>query len=132
MKKRERFSPPAVGGSMLLVIFAVLCLTVFAVLSLSTVTAEKRLADGAIQAVTVYYEADCRAEMIYARLRNGEKVEGVEQEGNFYRYICPISENQKLVVELQYKDQAWSVLCWQAVAQIEMSEDYSTKVWDGQ
>ncbi len=132
MKKKERFSPPAVGGSMLLVIFAVLCLTVFAVLSLSTVQAEKRLAEGAIQAVTAYYEADCRAEMIYAWLRNGEKVEGVEQEGDQYRYVCPISENQKLVVELQYKDREWSVLCWQAVAQAEIGEDDNPKVWDGQ
>lgn len=39
MNERQRFSPPAVGGSSLLVIFAVLCLTVFAMLSLSTVQA---------------------------------------------------------------------------------------------
>ena len=32
MDKRESFAPPAVGGSCLLVIFAVLCLTVFALL----------------------------------------------------------------------------------------------------
>ena len=132
MKKKERFSPPAVGGSMLLVIFSVLCLTVFALLSLSTVQAEKRMAEGAIQAVTAYYEVDCRAEMIYARLRRGKKVEGVDKEGNQYRYECPISENQKLVVELQCTDHEWSVLCWQAVAQAEIGEDDNPKVWDGQ
>ena len=42
MDKRESFAPPAVGGSCLLVIFAELCLTVFALLSLSTVQAEGR------------------------------------------------------------------------------------------
>ena len=35
-RKRETFSPPAVGGISLLVAFAVLCLTVFALLSLTT------------------------------------------------------------------------------------------------
>ena len=45
MKRNHSISTPTVGGSSLLVIFAVLCLTVFALLSLSTVQAEKRMAD---------------------------------------------------------------------------------------
>ena len=36
-RKREGFAPPALGGSSLLVAFAVLALTMFALLSLSTV-----------------------------------------------------------------------------------------------
>ena len=38
----RKIAPPMVGLSSLLVIFAVLCLTVFAVLSLSTVRADRR------------------------------------------------------------------------------------------
>ena len=71
MRKQEHFSPAAVGGSSLLVIFAVLCLTVFALLSLSSVQAERRLADAATQAVVDYHEADLRAEEILARLNGG-------------------------------------------------------------
>lgn len=41
--KKQRFSPPAIGGTSLLVVFAVLCLTVFALLSLTTVQADVRL-----------------------------------------------------------------------------------------
>ena len=51
MNERQRFSPPAVGGSSLLVIFAVLCLTVFAMLALSTVQANGRLSDASAEAV---------------------------------------------------------------------------------
>ena len=40
--KKERFSPPAVGGISLLAVFAVLCLTIFALLSLATVGADGR------------------------------------------------------------------------------------------
>lgn len=50
MNKEDRFSPPAVGGISLLVAFAVLCLTVFALLSLSTVQAQKRLSDASHKA----------------------------------------------------------------------------------
>lgn len=78
-RKKEGMAPPALGGSSLLVAFAVLALTVFALLSLSTVQADVRLADASVQAVTDYYAADVTAQEILARLRNGETVEGVEQ-----------------------------------------------------
>ena len=51
MDKKHRFSFPAVGGSSLLVIFAVLCLTVFALLGLSTVQAGQRLSNASAEAV---------------------------------------------------------------------------------
>ena len=93
---RERFSPPAVGGISLLVVFAVLCLTVFALLALTTVQADVRLADASAQAVEDYYAADCRAQEILARVRNGETPENVEMERvdgvTSVRYACPISE----------------------------------------
>ena len=72
MKKDQRIAVPVIGASSLLVIFAVLCLTVFALLSLNTVMAEKRMADASAQAVAAYYEADLEAEKIFARLRSGE------------------------------------------------------------
>ena len=54
-------SPAAVGGSSLLVIFAVLCLTVLALLGLSTVQADGRLTNASAVSVANFYEADCRA-----------------------------------------------------------------------
>ena len=61
MDKGKGFSPPAIGGASLLAVFAVLCLTVFVLLSLTTVEADRRLAEAAAQAVTDYYAADCQA-----------------------------------------------------------------------
>lgn len=130
MKKRARISPPAIGGSSLLVIFSVLCLTVFALLSLSTVQAEKRLSDTAADAVTAYYEADLEAERIFARLRSGETVPGVQETAGIYRYACPISENQTLMVELQKTEDTWTVLRWQVAAQPEEISQ-TLPVWDG-
>lgn len=130
MKRKERISPPAIGGSSLLTIFAVLCLTVFALLSLSTVQAEKRLSDAAAEAVTAYYEADLEAERIFAKLRAGEKVPGVRQQDGRVMYTCPVSESQTLVVELEKTEDTWTILRWQAVAQ--PGEIHETlPVWDG-
>lgn len=130
MKKKERLSPPPVGGSSLLVIFAVLCLTVFALLSLSTVQAEKRLSDAAAQGVTAYYQADLEAEKIFARLRAGETVPGVREENGRVLYTCPISENQTLQVELRKTKDSWQIIRWQAVAQPGRIEE-TLPVWDG-
>lgn len=130
MKKRADFSPPAIGGSSLLVIFAVLCLTVFALLSLGTVQAEKRLSDKAAEAVTDYYAADLEAQRVFARLRAGEKLSGVREEDNVYSYGCPISENQTLLVQLRKNGDIWNVLRWQAVARTEEMVQ-TLPVWDG-
>ena len=90
MDKDTRVSVPIVGGSSLLVIFAVLCLTVFALLGLSTMQAGTRLSQTTMQAVSAYYQADCQAEEVFARLRSGELPECVMREDNVYSYCCII------------------------------------------
>lgn len=130
MRKQETFSPPAVGGSSLLVIFAVLCLTVFALLSLSSVQAERRLADAAVQSVTDYYEADLLAEQVFARLRIGEQVDGVQEKNGIYDYKISISNRQVLTVRLQKLGDRWNVLQWQAVT-VEGEPDDTLDVWKG-
>ena len=133
--ERERFSPPAVGGGSLLVIFAVLCLTVFALLSLSTVQADGRLSDASTKAVTAYYAADCQAEDILARLRDGELPEGVtvsvSPEGDTYAYECPISDTQTLAVEVRLEGADYTVLRWQAVSAADWPADETLDLWDG-
>lgn len=131
MEKREHFSPPAVGGSSLLVIFALLTLSVFSLLSLSTVQAEKRLADTAAANTAAYYSADLQAEEIFARLRSGEIPPGVQESDGIYSYVCPISENQQLNVALTNKEGQWEVLRWQAVAKAQSATTETMPVWDG-
>lgn len=138
MARRVHFSPPAVGGVSLLVVFAVLCLTVFALLSLTTVRADVRLADASAQAVSDYYAADCQAQEILARLRAGETPDGVtwsspmEDGETEYSYTVSISNTQELQVEvLVWPDGRWSVQRWQAAAAGGWEIDEGLEVWDG-
>lgn len=135
-KEREKFSPPMVGGSSLLVVFAVLCLTVFALLSLSTVQADRRLADASVETVSAYYAADCQAQEILARLRSGEVPEGVtvvEDLGTatYAYYSCPMTETQSLEVEVRLDGTSYQILSWQTVATGEWELDESMNLWDG-
>lgn len=128
---RKRFSPPAVGGSSLLAIFGILAMTVFALLSLTSAMARQRLAEQSLEAVSAYYEADNRAEAIFAALRAGELPPEVEQRENVYVFSCEISKNQQLAVELKEEMGIWTVLRWQAVPGGVETKTEALPVWDG-
>ena len=142
-KKREGFAPPALGGSSLLVVFAVLALTVFALLSLSTVRADVRLGDATEKMVSGYYAADVKAQEILAKLRTGAPLpEDVEFETTIsdypdhsetiFSYAVPISDTQELQVEVLVKpDGSYQVRRWQAAAVGDWTFDDSLDLWDG-
>ena len=119
MKKRNNISVPAIGSSSLLVIFAVLCLTVFSLLSLNTVLAEQRLSESYEQATESWYAADLQAQEIFAKLRAGQTVPGVACSENQYTYSVPVSEHQTLQVILRNQNGSWEVISWQTVAHPE-------------
>ena len=143
-ENRERFSPPAVGGISLLVVFAVLCLTVFALLSLTTVQADVRIADASAKAVADYYAADCKAQEVLACLRTGAPTPEDVMVGwsnalygdwreRIYFYTIPITDRQDLEVEVAigYDRAKYEILRWQAVSSGEWEIDDSLELWDG-
>ena len=146
-RQRDHLFAPATGGISLLTVFAVLCLTVFALLTLSTVQADLRLADLSAQAVSGYYQADVQAQTILARLRRGDdpgdtafdvEIVGDEQTPAaldrsylIYSYTCPISETQELSVSVRMDDDRYTILRWQAVSTLDWQADENIEVWDG-
>ena len=132
MKEKTSLTPPVIGASSLLVIFAVLCLVIFALLSISTVQANGRLSDHAANAVMDYYEADAQAESILAKLRAGEEPEGVSREGNLYTYTCPVSDTQVLAVQVVVENDEYTILRWQVISDVRWEADDKRPVWDGQ
>ena len=127
----RKSAPINVGTSSIMMLFAVLCLTVFALLSLSTVQANGRLADASVAAVSAYYQADCQAEAVLARLRSGQVPEGVAADGDTYTYTCPISDTQSLEVRVRLEGDSWTVLRWQAVSTVEWEAEDSLDLWSG-
>lgn len=128
--KRKATFPP-IGLSSLMVIFAVLCLTVFALLSVSTVRADQRLSENAAKAVEGYYRADCEAEEILARLRQGERPAGIKETNGVFAYACPISETQTLAVEVMVDGADYHILRWQAVSTVDWQASDQLPVWQG-
>ena len=131
-KKNSSASIPTVGGSSLLVIFAVLCLTVFALLSMSTVKGDTNLSSKSAESITNYYAADTKAEEVLAEIRNGKLPAGVTRDGNKYSYYCQINDTSVLCVELTADGSEYKIERWQAVSTLDWQPDTSIKVWDGE
>ena len=89
--------------------------------------------------MTDYYAADCRAQEILARLRNGETPEDVELMampaeggGTDYTYTVPISDTQELQVEVLLDGAEYEILRWQAASSVEWAGSDAFIVWDGE
>lgn len=78
------------GGAIIIIIFVVLCLTIFGLLSFTTSFADKKLADKNLQSVARYYKADSEAEeklaMIYDGIY-GKIKSGTTENGAFFDII---------------------------------------------
>ncbi len=131
MNDKKKFTPPAVGGSSLIVIFAVLCLTVFALLALSTVQANSRLGDSAANNTIAYYNADAKAEEILAKLRLGEQVSDVKKQNDLVYYKVDISDTQILDVCVRIKGNDYDILRWKIIPSEKWESDNTLPVWTG-
>jgi len=144
-RQRQERSPMMVTGlSSLLAVFAVLCLTIFAVLSVSTVRADMRLAEEMTEAALSFYRAESQAEEVLAHLRQGTDSEKifeltgirVEGENREFSWTCPVSAAQELRAEVSLAAGAgrgmdYEILKWQLVSTADWQADDSLHVWEG-
>ena len=79
-----------VGGSSILVVFVLLCLTTFATLAMVSASANYRLAQRVVASTDAFYEADSRAEVIFAELSAGHLMD-LHRENNLGRIGIEIS-----------------------------------------
>ena len=149
MKKSMKITPPTVGASSLLVIFAVLCLTIFAALAFETAGYEQRLAEKSASAVEAYYIADGIAEerylqiyqllqsdktavQLHAELEQLGVVVKLEEPQMTLRYAVPIDDMQELQVELLWQENhLLQIERWNTATVAQWDYEDTIQVWDG-
>ncbi len=126
--KRQGFS---VGITSIAVIFTVVCLTIFAVLSVSTAAQEKDLAEKYAESVSEYWAADAKCTEIVNELGKlweegagssaileTAAAEGIEtyEDGNvIYVYFEePVNDSNSIAVSLEIGDE-FRVTGWQEI-----------------
>ena len=108
------------GAVSLVMIFCVLCMAVFAVLTLSTAVREQSLAELTAQRAAEYYEADCQAVEIARAIIAGEAVEAdvsyeLTGEGAVASYVVPAGGELLLEVRLLVNGADSQVLTWRTI-----------------
>ena len=133
-----------VGSSSIVLVFAVLCLTVFSLISLQVARNNKALTDAEAELVIGYYSADAKAERILAQISESgglieEIIDGVEiryswdadLETDIYSYQCPISDEKELYIKLGIDGESIRILAWRMRDTGDWEYDGSLSVWIG-
>ncbi len=129
MTKRLGFS--GVGISSLMAIGAVLCLVVFTMLCISDARSDRALSDRYTKSIQDYYNAQCDAQEVLARLRRGELPEGVTKQGDEYSYGCNISDSLTLVMRVRVNGEEYTVIEEKTVTTGSWQQDEELELWDG-
>lgn len=143
-----------IGTTSLILIFIVLCLTTFGLLSLTSAKGDLNLARKGAASVQTYYRADCEGEEFLAQAdqKLGEVFEaagaGADREAlleeklkSYYRSDSgtiqtdiPMDYGQVLHIELGITDggdRRYEILTWKVYNQDEYEIDDSMPVWTG-
>jgi len=126
-----------VGGSSILVIFVLLCLTTFATLAMVSATASYRLAQRVIIASDAYYAANNQAEELLSQINHivryapedqiNSRLSDVGAFVDFYGnivYFVPIDDVLLIEVELERTDRQLRIISWLKIA------DYDPELYD--
>ncbi len=147
MKQNDKRSAGIhVGSASIIMIFAVLCLTVFSTLSYVTSSQEQKLAQKSAQAIEQYYDADwqCEAyyEQIYDLLKSGVAVSDLPQyldvkvteagASALIDYAVDIDERQQLEVQLIAENGALRTELWAIAPKAQHAYSDELAVWDGE
>lgn len=135
-----------VGSASIVLIFAVLCLTVFSLISFVVAGNDKILVETESKFVLGYYEADALAERVLAELLEAGpytyntpgNILGVDINCYFdeelwadvWTYSCPLSENKEIYVKLAMYDDAFDVLSWRMRDTGEWEADLTLNLFD--
>jgi len=132
-----------VGSASIVLIFAVLCLTIFTVVSLLSALTEESLIDAEVHLVEAFYEADTLAELILAEVLSAEivpeAVRGVEIYADWdwdlmaevISFTAPVSDTKELYVIVAIGFDYYEILSWRMYNIGEWEADDRLNVWTG-
>lgn len=122
------------GAVSLVMIFCVMCLAVFSVLTLATADRESKLSEMDAGRAKEYYQADYDATVIAAALRNGSSLPAdvdVAWDGDTASFCLPVGDSLELDVAVSVRGGMCEILRWQTVYTGGWEPDVYLELWDG-
>ena len=108
------------GAVSLVMIFCILCLVIFSVLTLATAERERKLTEMAAKNAAEYYKADYAATQIAAALQRGADLPGdsavdIMWDGDTASFLLPVGDSLGLDVAVSIRDGGCDILRWRTV-----------------
>lgn len=121
-----------IGGPTLLMIFVILCINIFAVISYMSALRDYNLSEKAAENIAMYYKADSKAEMILSNIlteyeKNPDSIYKVKAVDGFsakdkgsrisFQYNVSIKKDMKLKVEVEVSKitKKYDIIMWKKV-----------------
>ncbi len=135
------------GSASILMVFAILCLTVFSALSLVTSVSEKKTAQHFADTTAAYYEADSRAVKVKADIQSLIDIGNTPQqaaaannaqyspEEQIITYNVPLSDNISqitAVLKFDNSTKKLEIISWEKNDVSSWVPDDSLEVWNGE
>ena len=124
-----------IGSASIIMLFAVLCLTVLAALSLLSANSQYSLAERSAEVTRAYYAAEVKAAQMYDLVKNGDlsSVSLYEQNGEtLYSYTVDIDEFQSFSVLIAIEDGTTQIRSWKIVEAGNWTPDDFFDLWTGE
>ena len=133
-----------VGSASIVLVFAVLCLTIFSLITYVIAGNDRALVDAKVRLSTGYYEADILAEQILMDILTADVVpatsRGVDIQTKWDEdlgiettyFFCPINEIKSLYVNLALRGDSFDILSWRMYDTDNWMIDDSINVWSGE
>lgn len=133
------------GSASIILVFTVLCLAIFALLTYASAHADKSLADASARMTKSYYAADTLAEQILAEVLASEDVPDEYLGVDIYNewdwmagverviFSCPVTDTQELYVEAVISIDSYDVLVWKVrnITEDTWEPESGLPVWEG-
>jgi len=132
-----------IGSASIVLVFAVLCLTIFTVVSLLSALTEESLIEAEVQMVQAFYAADTMAERILAEMLASDivpgEIMGIEINAEWdwdllaeiVSFASPVSEEKELYVVVAIGLDSYEILSWKMYDAGEWEADDRLNVWQG-
>ena len=137
MNKQQR-RPQAmglnIGSASIIMLFAVLCLTVLAALSLLSANSQYSLSERSAEVTRAYYAAEVEAARTYELVKNGDMshVEPYDYNGEtLYSYTVDIDQYQSIVVLLAIDGGETRLRSWKIIEAGGWVPDDFFDLWTG-
>ncbi|MCL1843268.1 MAG: hypothetical protein FWF79_05605 [Defluviitaleaceae bacterium] len=134
-------SRSGIGSASIMLVFAVLCLVIFTVISIVPALNDEALIESEVRLVKAFYAADTVAEQIIAEIlvseKRPEKIAGVEitiqadEDSEVVSFMCEISETKGLYVKILLNEKSCEILSWRMVNKADWQVDERINVWQG-